>query len=41
MQIKLSNGTVINFDGKSLCGSAGKIEQQTAKKDGGKMAKQP
>jgi predicted transposase YbfD/YdcC len=39
MQIELSNGTVIHFDGKSLCGSAGKTEQQIPKNKGGKSAK--
>jgi predicted transposase YbfD/YdcC len=39
MSIQVKNGTVISFDGKRLCGSAGKTEQQIAHKQGGKSAK--
>lgn len=36
--IKLAEGTLVNIDGKKLRGSATKLEQQTARADGGKSS---
>jgi len=39
MEVNLPNGALICFDGKKLCGSASKTEQQLSREAGGKYAK--